>query len=254
MSTRLEGKVAFVTGAASGIGRAQAIRFAEEGASVIVADLTEQGVNAVVAEITASGGSALGVVVDISDEASVKRGVDAAIAKFGRITTLCNTAGVFDQLVQTLDTPREVWDKVVAVNLTGLYLMTNAVLPHLIENGGGVVLNMASAAGLRGGGGGAAYTTTKHGIVGYTRQLAAAYRAQKVRAVAIAPGAVDTPMIAAILQLSAQAQDLASSASGSRIAQPEDIAAASAFLVSDEATFINGIVLPIDSGMDAILQ
>jgi 3-oxoacyl-[acyl-carrier protein] reductase len=254
MSTRLEGKVAFVTGAASGIGRAQAIRFAEEGASVIVADLTKEGVDAVVAEITASGGNALGVVVDITDEASVKSGVDAAIAKFGRITTLCNTAGVFDQLAQTLETSRKVWDELITVNLTGLFIMTNAVLPHLIENGGGVVLSMSSAAGLRGGGGGAGYTTTKHGIVGYTRQLAAAYSAQGVRAMAIAPGAVNTPMIAEILKVSAQAQGLASSEAGPRIAQPEDIAAASAFLVSDEATFINGIVLPIDSGMDAILH
>jgi 3-oxoacyl-[acyl-carrier protein] reductase len=253
MSTRLDGKVAFITGAASGIGRAQAIRFAREGASVIVADLTQAGVDAVVATITAEGGDALGVVVDITDEASVARGVDAAIAKYGRITTLCNTAGVFDELVQTLDTPRALWDKLLTVNLTGLFLMTNAVLPHLIDNGGGVVLNMASGAGLRGGGGGAAYTTTKHGIVGYTRQLSAAYSPQGIRSVALAPGAVNTPMIAAILQQSQQAQDIVASVAGPGIAEPEDIANASVFLVSDEAAFINGVILPVDSGGDASL-
>jgi 3-oxoacyl-[acyl-carrier protein] reductase len=253
MSERLEGKVAFITGAASGIGRAQAIRFAREGAAVVVADLTEKGVQAVVATITAEGGRALGVVVDITDESTVTRGVEAAIAEFGKITTLLNTAGVFDQLVQTLDTSTELWNKLLTVNLTGMFLVTNAVLPHLIANGGGVVLNMASGAGLRGGGGGAAYTTTKHGIVGYTRQLAAGYGAQGIRAVALAPGAVDTPMIAEILKQSRQAQDIVASVAGPGIAQPEDIANASLFLVSDEATFINGAILPVDSGGDATL-
>jgi 3-oxoacyl-[acyl-carrier protein] reductase len=253
MSERLEGKVAFITGAASGIGRAQAIRFAKEGASVIVADLTEAGVQAVVGTITADGGDALGVVVDITDEASVSRGVEAAIAKYGKITTLCNTAGAFDELVQTLDTSRALWDKLMTVNLTGLFLMTNAVLPHLIENGGGVVLNMSSGAGLRGGGGGAAYTTSKHGIIGYTRQLAAGYAAQGIRSMAIAPGAVNTPMIADILKKSQQAQNIVASVAGTGVAEPEDIANASVFLVSDEALFINGVVLPIDSGGDAKL-
>jgi 3-oxoacyl-[acyl-carrier protein] reductase len=251
MSERLTGKVAFITGAASGIGRAQAIRFAAEGAGVVVADLSEDGVQAVVATITAAGGKALGVVVDITDESSVTQAVVAAVTRYGKITTLCNTAGVFDQLVQTLDTSRKLWDQLMTVNLTGLFLMTNAVLPHLIGNGGGVVLNMSSDAGLRGGGGGAAYTTSKHGIIGYTRQLAAAYASQGIRAMAIAPGAVDTPMIADILAKSRQAQNIVGSAPGPGVAQPEDIANASVFLVSDEAKFINGVVLPIDSGLDA---
>jgi len=127
---RLEGKTALITGAASGIGRAQALLFAREGAAVVAADLNGDGAEQVVSEIEAAGGIGLAVKMDVSDNESVRAAVETAVSRFGRIDILSNTAGAFDQYRQTLDTPRELWDKLIAVNLTSLYLVTNAALPH----------------------------------------------------------------------------------------------------------------------------
>jgi 3-oxoacyl-[acyl-carrier protein] reductase len=140
---RLEGKIALITGAASGIGRAQALLFAREGAAVVVADLNGDGAEQVVSEIQAEGGTGLAVKVDVSDQHSVQAAVDTAVARFGRIDILSNTAGAFDHYRQTLDTPRELWDKLIAVNLTSQYLVTNAVLPIMLANGGGRVVSIA---------------------------------------------------------------------------------------------------------------
>lgn len=150
---RLEGRIALITGAASGIGRAQALLFAREGAAVVAGDLNGDGAEQVVSEIQAAGGTGLAVKMDVSDEQSVRAAVETAVARFGRIDILSNTAGTFDHYRQTLDTPRELWDKVLAVNLTSLYLVTNAVLPIMLANGGGRVVSIASGAGLMGGGG-----------------------------------------------------------------------------------------------------
>lgn len=245
---RLVNKVAFITGGGSGLGRAQAQRFAKEGAAVIVADLNGEAAEAVAAEITGAGGKAMGLATDVTDAGSVAAAVAAALAAYGRIDILSNTAGAFDGFMQTLETSPELWDRVIAVNLTGLYIVTNAVLPQMIANGKGVVLNIASGAGLRGGGGGAAYTTVKHGVVGYTRQLSAAYGHQGIRVNAIAPGLIDTPMTAGFShEQSAQAMVQAQPAG--RIGCVEDIANAALFLVSDEADFIHAVTLPVDGGM-----
>ena len=149
---RLEGRIALITGAASGIGRAQALLFAREGAAVVAADLNGDGAEQVVSEIQAADGTGLAVKMDVSDEQSVQAAVESAVARFGRIDILSNTAGTFDHYRQTLDTPRELWDKVLAVNLTSLYLVTNTVLPIMLANGGGKVVSIASGAGLMGQG------------------------------------------------------------------------------------------------------
>ena len=153
---RLEGRIALITGAASGIGRAQALLFAREGAAVVAGDLNGDGAEQVVSEIQAAGGTGLAVKMDVSDEQSVRAAVETAVARFGRIDILSNTAGTFDLYRQTLDTPRELWDQVLAVNLTSLYLVTNAVLPIMLVNGWGKVVSIESGAGLMGGEGGAA--------------------------------------------------------------------------------------------------
>lgn len=241
---RLEGKSALITGGASGLGRAQAIRFAEEGAVVAIADINGDTAQAVAEEITGAGRTAIAV----TDEASVKAAVELTIDAFDRIDILSNTAGAFDNFTQSLDTSWELWDEIVAVNLTSLYLVSNAVLPHMIVKGHGVILNIASGAGLRGGGGGAAYTSTKHGVVGYTRQLAAAYGHKGIRVNAIAPGLIETPMVA---HFSSEADTKAGSASkpAGRIGTVQDIANAALFLVSDETDFIHAITLPVDGGL-----
>ncbi len=193
---QLAGKSALITGGGSGLGRAQAIRFAEEGASVAIADINLDAARAVAREIPDGGRAALAVAINVTDETSVRAAVQKVAEAFGGIDTLSNTAGVFDNFTQSLDTSRELWDRIVAVNLTSVFLVCNAVLPHMIGRGRGVILNIASGAGLRGGGGGAAYTSTKHGVVGYTPQLAAAYGHKGIRVNAIAPGLIDTPMVA----------------------------------------------------------
>jgi 3-oxoacyl-[acyl-carrier protein] reductase len=245
---RLEGRIALITGAASGIGRAQALLFAREGAAVVAADLNGNGAEQVVSEIQAAGGTGLAVKMDVSDEHSVRAAVETAAARFGRIDILSNTAGTFDNYQQTLDTPRELWDKVIAVNLTSLYLVTNAVLPIMLANGGGKVVSIASGAGLMGGGGGAAYTSTKHAVIGYTRQLAAGYGKQGIRANAIAPGLIDTPMVADVSHTEETTAWLANQPGG-RLGRPEDIANAALFLVSDESDYIHAVTLPVDGGL-----
>ena len=245
---RLANRVAFITGGGSGLGRAQASRFAKEGAAVVVADLRGEAAETVARQITGAGGTAVGLAMDVTDTGSVAAAVATAITTYGRIDILSNTAGAFDGFMQTLETSPELWNRIIAVNLTGLYIVTNAVLPQMLANGKGVVLNIASGAGLRGGGGGAAYTTVKHGVVGYTRQLSASYGHQGIRVNAIAPGLIDTPMTAAFSHEQA-AQAMVQSQPAGRIGCADDIANAALFLVSDEADFIHAITLPVDGGM-----
>jgi 3-oxoacyl-[acyl-carrier protein] reductase len=202
----------------------------------------------VAAEITATGASAIPVTVDVTDAEGVASAVAAAVAEYGTIDILSNTAGLFDGYQGALDTSRETWDRVVAVNLTSLYVMANAVLPVMIAQGRGVIVNMASGAGLRGGGGGAAYTSTKHAVVGFTRQLAADYGKHGVRVNAIAPGLIDTPMTADFSS-SPDAVQMVTQQPAGRIGRPDDIAKAALFLVSDDSDFIHAVTLPVDGGL-----
>ncbi|MEN0135717.1 MAG: glucose 1-dehydrogenase [Rhodococcus sp. (in: high G+C Gram-positive bacteria)] len=245
---KLDGRVALVTGGASGIGRAQAVLFAREGATLVVADRDAAGAHEVAAEIEGGGGKAVGVVMDVTDEDSVTAAVSVAVDAYERIDILSNTAGMFDNFAQTLDTDRKLWDAMLAVNLTGIYTVTNAVLPHMIAAGRGVIVNIASGAGLRGGGGGAAYTSTKHAVVGYTRQLSAGYGNQGIRVNAIAPGLIDTPMVASFSKDEDTLAGLLQQPAG-RLGKPEDIANAALFLVSDDADFIHAVTLPVDGGL-----
>jgi 3-oxoacyl-[acyl-carrier protein] reductase len=245
---RLEGRTAFITGAASGLGKAQALRFAQEGARIVAADLNEKGAAETAAEIRQAGGEAIGVVIDVTDEASVAAAVQRGLAEFGLIDTLSNTAGMFDGFAQLLETDKRRFDRVLDVNLDGMFNVSKALLPHMIEHGKGVIVNIASGAGLRGGGGGIAYTASKHGVVGFTRQLAAAYGRDGIRVNAIAPGLIDTPMVADFsgteeTQAGLKAQP------GGRLGRPEDIANAALFLASDEADFIHAVTLSVDGGL-----
>jgi 3-oxoacyl-[acyl-carrier protein] reductase len=237
-----------VTGGASGIGKAQAVLFAREGATLVIADRDEAGAREVAADIEAGGAKAVGVLMDVTDEETVTAAVSTGVNTYGRIDILSNTAGMFDNFAQTLDTDRALWNSVLAVNLTGMYTVTNAVLPHMIAAGKGSIVNIASGAGLRGGGGGAAYTSTKHAVVGYTRQLSAGYGRQGIRVNAIAPGLIDTPMVAAFSSDADTLAGLRQQPAG-RLGKPEDIANAALFLVSDDADFIHAGTLPVDGGL-----
>src|SRR5438128_1571784 len=165
---RLEGKVALITGAGSGIGRASAERFAAEGAQVVPVDV--KGAEETAAAIEATGGEALALTVDLADEDAVAAMAEAALGRFGRVDVLMNNAGILDDYLAAADTPTAVWDRVLGVNLFAQFFTSRALLPQMVERGDGAIVNVASTAGLNGGNGGAAYTTSKHAVIGFTRQ------------------------------------------------------------------------------------
>ncbi|WP_223280514.1 3-oxoacyl-ACP reductase [Virgibacillus halodenitrificans] len=240
------GKTVFVTGAGSGIGRAQALAFLENGANVVGFDIVGKGLKEIFQQYE---GQFLFIEGSVSEKKVVEEAVQHALAEFGRIDILLNTAGVLDGYAKTLDTDEALWDRIMNTNIKGTYFVTNAILPHMIENVSGVIVNMASIAGLVAGGGGAAYTASKHAIIGYTKQLDLDYCREGVRANAIAPGAIQTPMNAAdFAGDGAMAEWVASETPAGRWAQPEEVAGLTLFLASNAADYIHGAVMPMDGG------
>lgn len=246
---KLKDKVALITGAASGMGRAQAELFAKEGAKVIAADINLEGVTEVAEKISADGGEVLPVKVDVSSADEIKEMVQKGLERFGQIDVLSNTAGILDDYAPTLETSEELWDRIFTINLKGMFLITNEVLPQMIERGKGTVINIASIAGFVAGGGGAAYTAAKHGVIGYTKQLSFDYGRKGIRANAIAPGAIETGMTKDILKDgNREVMEAVRSVPAGRHGQPEEVAHLALFLASDDSAFIHGAVIPIDGG------
>ncbi|HEX6360808.1 glucose 1-dehydrogenase [Actinophytocola sp.] len=253
--TGLSGSSVVVTGAGSGIGRAAALRFAEEGARVVVADLNVDGAKAVVAEIEAAGGTAVAVTGDLSDPAMVEQVVSTAVDTFGGLDVLVNNAGIMDRMTATADVTDEEWERLIRVNLTAPFQLTRAVLPHMLAKGKGAIVYTASEAGLRGSASGTAYTVSKHGIVGLTRSTAIMYRNSGIRVNAIAPGGTMTNISAS---MGGMPEGYGPQTLGpympnvGRIAEADEQAAAIVFLASDAASNINGVVLPVDNGWSAV--
>ncbi|TPQ20718.1 SDR family NAD(P)-dependent oxidoreductase [Streptomyces sporangiiformans] len=253
--TGLSGKSVIVTGAASGIGRATALRFAAEGAKVVVADLNAEGAKSVVGAIESAGGTAVAVTGDLSDSAVVDGVVASAVDTFGGIDVLVNNAGVMDSMSATADVTDAEWERVLRINLTAPFLLTRAVLPHMLAAGGGAIVSTASEASLRGSAAGTAYTVSKHGVLGLTRSLAVMYRDKGIRANAIAPGGTITD-IATGVDIDRQAHGPAVLGGHmnnmGRISEPEEQAAAIVYLASDAASSVNGVILPVDNGWAAV--
>lgn len=262
------GRTVVVTGAGSGIGRATALAFAERGARVLVADLNAESAAEVTARIEETGGTAVPVVGDLSDQAVVDRLVATALAPAhpdatqgaggttgsgGTIDVLVNNAGIMDSMSAVADVTDAEWERLLRINLTAPFLLTRAVLPHMLAAGRGAVVFTASEAALRGSAAGAAYTAAKHGIVGLTKSLAVTYRHRGIRSNAVAPGGTLTNIRLDIDPEAAGPQALG--AYMGNVGQPaaaETQAAAIVFLASDAARNINGAVLPVDGGWSAV--
>lgn len=240
---KLQGKVAIITGAASGMGYGEAIRFAKEGAKVIVADLNLEGAQAVAKEIKAMGGEAAAVAVNVMKTEDILHCVKVTEETFGPVDILVNNAGVFDKYTKSLDTSLDQWNFFMNVNLTSVFEFSNAVLPSMIDRGTGSIVNIASVAGLVAGKGGAAYTATKHGVIGYTKHLSSEYARYGIKINAICPGTIETPLVKDVL--ANISKELVPTRTFGQVEQVADLAV---FLASDEAKFMSGAAVPIDGG------
>ncbi len=245
----LEGKVALITGAGSGVGRAIANLFAMNGASVYVVDLVPERVSQVAAEVKAVGGRATGMALDLSVRANAERMVDEALSSSGRVDVLCNNAGIMDQVRPVADTTDDVWDKVMSINLSAPFWASRRAIPSMLKQGGGVIINTASVAGLFGGIAGAAYTVSKHGLLGLTKNIAAFYGAKGIRSNAMVLGGVKTN-IGVGGQPDPAGMEHLGKVSGMipRIGEPTEIAELALFLASPNSSFINGSCIVIDGG------
>ena len=249
MAGRLAGRAALITGAGSGMGRAMALEFAHEGAAIAAVDLNQETAEATAKAVVEAGGRAVGLSGDVSDATSVARFTDAALGELGRVDILCNNAGILDDYKPVLETTEELWDRILGVNLKGMFLVSRALLPQMLERGSGVIINTASIAGMVAGGGGAAYTASKHGVIGLTRQLAFDYGPRGIRANAICPGAVETGMTKDIFtNADLNVMETVNSVPAGRHAQPEEIAKLALYLAGDDSSFIHGAAVVIDGG------
>jgi NAD(P)-dependent dehydrogenase (short-subunit alcohol dehydrogenase family) len=249
--SRLSHKTALITGGASGIGRAMAQLFAREGAAVTIADLDESGGQEVVQQIRNQGGRALFVPCDVTLEADCQRAVQFTVQQFGGLDILLNNAGIIRRTT-VLDISAEDWDRVMAVNVKSIFLMSRHAIPIMAEAGGGVIVNTASGWGLTGGRNAISYCASKGAVVNMTRAMALDHGGQKIRVNCICPGDTDTPMLRSEAQQLGETpeQFLAGAADRplQRIGQPEDIAQAALYLASDEAAFVTGAALVVDGG------
>ena len=249
---QLQNKVALITGAGSGMGRAMAILFAAEGAKVVATDVNAAGLEAVVKEIKDKGGNAISVTANVSKEDDVKKMVNQAANVFGGLDILVNNAGVLDDFMPAAEVSTELWNKVIGVNINGPFFACREALPLMLKKEKGVIINISSIGGLFGSRAGAAYTTSKHALIGLTKNIGFMYALKGIRCNAIAPGGVATN-IGQGMQPNAFGYEKLSLGlnTNPRTGEPTEIAELALFLASDKSSFINGTVITADGGWTA---
>ncbi|WP_238654943.1 SDR family oxidoreductase [Paenibacillus piscarius] len=250
---RLHNKVAVVTGAASGMGKAVAVLFAKEGARVVVADIHLEAAEKVAGDIESSGGEAIAVQANVADESDIQHLIDSTVSTYGTVDILVNNAGIMDNFEPAGEIEDESWERVLAVNTTSVMRATRKVLPIFLAKQQGVIINVASVGGLFGARAGAAYTASKHAVIGFTKNTGFMYAAKGIRCNAIAPGGVETNIGSTMTHINTFGMERTQPgmALNPRMGQPEEIAQLALFLASEEASFVNGAVITADGGWTA---
>ena len=249
---RFEEQVAIVTGAASGIGQATALRLAKEGAAVVIADVNGEGAVDVAKSIAAGGGRALALQVDVTDAPGVRAMTERAIAEFGKVDLLVSNAG-WDRAAPFADTDEELWDRVIAINYRGHLATCHAVLPYMRERGGGRIVTVASDAGRVGSSGEVVYSGAKGAVIAFTKGLAREVARYGINVNCVAPGLVDTPLLAGIAEGHEKLiAAIVRSIPLGRTGVPEEIAAAICFFASSDATYITGQTLSVNGGLSML--
>ncbi len=255
MAGQFETRVALVTGAASGIGRATALAFAHEGASVVVSDVAREGGLETVRLIESTGSNAIFLPCDVSNAEQVEALISDTITTYGRLDCAVNNAGIEGTQVPTADYPLEVWNKVISINLTGAWLCMKYEIAQMLKQGGGAIVNMASILGLTGFATAGAYVAAKHGLVGATKTAALEYSSKGIRINAVCPGFIETPMLmerSSIGQNPQMHKYISSLHPIGRMGKPEEVAALVLWLCSDAASFLTGAAYPVDGAYTAL--
>jgi NAD(P)-dependent dehydrogenase (short-subunit alcohol dehydrogenase family) len=249
MSGQMRGKVALVTGGSSGIGQATAFALAREGAKVVVADIDEKCGQETVRVIKESGGQATFIRTDVSEAAQTEALIKKVVDTYGRLDCAFNNAGIEGEQALTADTPEETWDRVIGINLKGVWLCMKYEIQQMLQQGGGAIVNTSSVAGLAGFATLIPYVASKHGVMGMTRTAAMEYAQEGIRVNAVCPGVIDTPMVKRITNgdQEAHAQFAALQPVG-RMGKPEEVAEAVVWLCSDAASFVTGHGMAVDGG------